>query len=134
MLAIPRVLSAFVAYSNETLGLPDFLATQAQDLIEESTPRYLKALNPKARSAANPWSANMSRTLTPASRLDRSYPLEQSYPLKSVLASVAGHTSPAPWTVLVDTAGGEAALENLTANPLPTRSPLVFGGCARGCA
>ncbi len=93
--AIPRVLSAFVAYSNEALEVPDTLANYAQDLIEELTPLYLQAINPKTRKAAEPWRADF-------------------------MESIASFLLPDPLTLLVDEVGGEEALDALDADPLPT--------------
>ena len=100
--AIPRVLSAFVAYSNEALEVPDTLANYAQDLIEELTPLYLQAINPKTREAAEPWHANF-------------------------MESIASFLLPDPLTLLVDAVGGEEALEALDADPLPTGERFDVG-------
>lgn len=105
--AIPRVLSSFTAYANEAMGVPDSIASDVQEIIEELTPLYLDAIDPKTREAAQPWHPDLLDALS------RSFPLE-------------------PLVRLADIVGGEEVLENLDANPLPVDEPLDLGNVPEG--
>ena len=102
MEAFPRILGALVQFGNTSRGLPDSATQQVLDLIEELTPDYLRLVTPDAQDDESAWFG--------------SSPYADPY------------VRPDLMTLLADAAGGEEALENLDAEPLPIGEPLQVEG------